>query len=210
MDIASKVALGALGTGGAVGGGFLASQHLFKENQSTLSYKLQQEGFSPMKNDNPQWATTLSKYNSVKGNSDEAFEVSSKELTDKQLKDKCESVLKKESYSESERVKAIRWCTSPISVKDRIDKLGRRSLHDVDGGDTDKGIWVDLVKKHLDASAKNKLGISINTLSTNETVDDTRINSIKKGCRDLKDKTSIEKDYLSDYSKFSDWCSVSK
>ncbi|AEW45248.1 hypothetical protein MHC_01910 [Mycoplasma haemocanis str. Illinois] len=209
MNIAAKVTLGTLGMGGAIGGGFLASKHLLKENKSTLFDQLKKEGFNPIHHDNPQWNTTLSKYNAVKGNENEAFATSNESLTEKQLKDECESILKKESYSEAEKTKAIRWCTIPISIKDRITKLGRRSLNDVDGNATDKDTWINMVKKHLDAKAQNKLGVNINALSTSEEVDDTRINSIKKGCRDLKDKTSIEKDYLSDYSKFLDWCSVS-
>ncbi|CBY92447.1 hypothetical protein HF1_04390 [Mycoplasma haemofelis str. Langford 1] len=210
MNVASKIATGTLGLGGVAGGGFLASQYLPKESKSTLSHKLQEEGFSPLVRNHSQWSKTLEEYNKVKDKGDEAFEVSTVALNEDQLKDKCESLLRKESYSEVEKAKAIRWCTDPISIQSRIDKLGRRSLNDTDSDSTDKTTWTELVKKYLSDGAQNKLSVTIDTLQGDAQVDDTRINKLREGCRGLKDKTSIEKDYLSNYSKFSDWCSVPK
>ncbi|AEW45219.1 hypothetical protein MHC_01765 [Mycoplasma haemocanis str. Illinois] len=210
MNIVTKISAGVLGAGSVAGGGFLVSQYLPKENKSTLSDKLQKEGFYPLEKNNSQWTKTLAEYNKVKNKGDEVFEASTDDLKEDQLKNKCEALLRKENYSEIEKAKTIRWCTNPVSIKDRIEKLGRRSLNDTDNSAEDKSVWAELVKKHLSSNAQNKLSASIDTLTGDTQVDDARINKLREGCRNLKDKTSIEKDFLSNYSKFLDWCSVPK
>ncbi|CBY92421.1 hypothetical protein HF1_04130 [Mycoplasma haemofelis str. Langford 1] len=211
MNFATKAAAGAAGIGGVTGGGILASQHLSKgEQKPTLSQILQKEGFEPMKDEDSQWTTTLQKYNEVKGSADEIFKSSTVELTVPQLKEQCNSLLTKDLYSEIEKAKTIRWCTKPISINDRIGKFGRRVLNDEDNSATDKTLWTNLVKKHLQDSSGNRLGVTINALTGNAEVDNDRINILRGECKKLKVKTSLDKDYLSDYSKFQDWCSVPK
>ncbi|CBY92416.1 hypothetical protein HF1_04080 [Mycoplasma haemofelis str. Langford 1] len=207
MSILPKAAAGTLGAGGVIGGGILVSQQLSKDNKNTLATKLQEDGFTLIRDNNTQWNDTLSKYNQVKEKADEVFTTSKTDLTVDQLKEKCSSLLQSETYSQNDKDKASRWCTMPISVKDRIEKQGRRVLSDTDNDQKDKDTWTTLVKNHLSAEAKNKMNVNITALGNSE-VDDTRINEMKKGCKALKDKTSLDKDYLSDYSKFQDWCSV--
>ncbi|AEG72723.1 hypothetical protein MHF_0447 [Mycoplasma haemofelis Ohio2] len=207
MSILPKAAAGTLGAGGVIGGGILVSQQLSKDNKNTLATKLQEDGFTLIGDNNTQWGDTLSKYNQVKEKADEVFTTSTTDLTVDQLKQKCSSLLQSETYSPNEKDKASRWCTIPISVKDRIEKQGRRVLSDTDNDQGDKDVWTTLVKSHLSSEAKNKMSVNITALN-NQEVDDARINEMRKGCKTLKDKTSLDKDYLSDYSKFQDWCSV--
>ncbi|AEW45215.1 hypothetical protein MHC_01745 [Mycoplasma haemocanis str. Illinois] len=189
-------------------GGVLIAKQLSSSNKNTLATKLQSEGFTLIEDNNTQWNDTLSKYNQVKEKGEEVFTPSTIDLTVDQLKQKCSSLLKSETYSQNDKDKASRWCTMPISVKARIEKQGRRVLSDTDNDQKDKDVWDALVKNHLSAEAKNKMNVSVSALNGSG-VDDARINEMRKGCKALKDKTSLDKDYLSDYSKFQDWCSIS-
>ncbi|AEW45244.1 hypothetical protein MHC_01890 [Mycoplasma haemocanis str. Illinois] len=207
MSIISKIAIGAFGVGGIAGGSILLARNL--SNEDTLASKLESEGFIPMGTGDTQWSNTLIEYNKVKGVAEEVFKTSSVDLTIEQLKNQCLSILKSGSYSKTDKNKASRWCTIPITIQTRIEKQGRRILNDVDNKQDDKDTWVSLVQKHLTTDENKRMPVSINALQDG-TVDDTRINAMKDGCRKLKSKTSLEKTYLDDYSKFHDWCSVPK
>ncbi|AEG72780.1 hypothetical protein MHF_0508 [Mycoplasma haemofelis Ohio2] len=207
MSIIPKIAMGTLGLGGVAGGGILLARNL--GNKNTLASKLESEGFTLMGEGHDQWSKTLAEYNKVKGTAEEAFKIASIDLTVDQLKEQCLSILKSESYSETDKNKASRWCTIPITIQSRIEKQGRRVLNDVDDNQDDKDTWVSLVRKHLTSPESSRMSVSITDLQ-NDTVDDERIKAMKGGCRSLKSKTSLEKTYLNDYSKFQDWCSAPK
>ncbi|AEW45144.1 hypothetical protein MHC_01390 [Mycoplasma haemocanis str. Illinois] len=205
MSINNLYALLGFAAAGAVGGGIYFIYPNSPKPITTLKERLKKEKYSVLSDDdNQNWQTVLSKYNSSEHKQNNRFVSGNGTTSLEDLKRVCSSTLAMEEGDSISYERVKLWCTVPRTVQERLKDLGIDVLKT--SGDTeDKSKWVALESEYKETGNND-----IKDFQVDSVTNDTSWQKLRNKCNEYiaKDKWSSEYDYYLD--KASKWCSDKK
>ncbi|AEW45600.1 hypothetical protein MHC_03700 [Mycoplasma haemocanis str. Illinois] len=195
---ASKFGLASLAGAGSIGGGF-GIYKLYTENRKsnltrTIADKLRSEKFSLLgrsTEDAKHWQDIKGEYEKKK-NSSEAFSSSA------QLEDICLEVLTKPE-TDSDYQKAKRWCVTPVTISEHLNKFNLKALNTSDT--TDQAAWTNKVTEYEKQENANKRISDLATLN-----ESSKWEQIRNKCKTITSKKSYEDSFSELLDKSKLWC----
>ncbi|AEW45574.1 hypothetical protein MHC_03570 [Mycoplasma haemocanis str. Illinois] len=198
--VASLVGIG--GIGGGLGAYKLYSSSKEKTiSTSTIADRLRAEKFSPLgtnSTDEANWTKIKEAYEKVKSDQTKVFSESG------ELKDLCRTALAK-LETDSDYLKAKKWCVVPISLSSHLDKLGFKSLSSQDNDQNpDKTKWENIVTEHKKSENQDKRISDLGDLNTDGW------KTIMKKCKEIGEKQNYDDEFTNNFEKYKKWCSEKK
>ncbi|AEG73654.1 hypothetical protein MHF_1420 [Mycoplasma haemofelis Ohio2] len=210
---AAKGLIGLGGLGSIAGGAYLAKPYIFSEKDSietTLTNNkwevLKQEGQDSL------WEEIYNKYKEQELDSPSRFDKTITKGEDKstglpKLKGSCQKALSQE-FSPSLYRTVTRWCVTPISAADRLEKLGGYKKINVEETNTtaDQTEWTAKETEFKKALDKNNSYLGVTLPSSESKQVEANIKLLKAGCKKHMDRKNYDDDFEGSMEKVNTWC----